>query len=102
MDLVATRIKLSLSGMFGRSGRYYEFREPVELIAETEEHGAWIHRLDALGIWTVEPGRADSLAALLELLDAEFGDYGKPDLEFDQPAATEAYKRFQQVVKRVL
>ncbi|MEZ5339343.1 MAG: hypothetical protein R3F46_13920 [bacterium] len=101
MSSVATKITFKLKGLFGKSGRYYEFSKPLDLVIETEEQGSWIHRLEALGIWTVEPERNDSVQALMEMLDAEYEEYGKPGMKFIHPAATKAHRRFQRIVKHV-
>ena len=101
MSTVATKITFKLSGLFGKSGRYYEFRTPLELVVETEEHGAWVHRLAELDIWTVEPARDDSLLALMDMLDAEYETYGNSALKFRHPAATRGHKRFHKIVKHV-
>lgn len=90
-----------LGGMFGKSGRYYEFSQPLELVAETEEGGSWIHRIEELEIWCVEPERDDSFLALMDLLDAEYEMYGNPKQKFRHPAATRNHERFQKAIKHV-
>jgi len=99
MSTVATKITFKLSGLFGKSGRYYEFRTPLELVVETDELGNWIHRIDELDIWSVEPTREDSMQSLMQIMDEHYENYGIPKLKFSSAGARKVQKLLQDTIK---
>ena len=101
MDLVATQIKLSLSGLFGKSGRYYEFSRPLELIVEQDEDGNWHHGIAELDMWAVEPERLASLHGLQETLDADYETFGKPGIELNLARAVIVQDKLRSAIKSV-
>lgn len=75
MATIASSTTISIEGIFGASGRYYRFQNPLELQIEFDEEGLWHHRLPALNIWTYEPDRNDSLRGLQEFLDTNYDTF---------------------------
>ena len=101
MDLVATQIKLSLSGLFGKSGRYYEFSRPLELIVEQVEDECWMHRIEELNLWAAEPTRAESSICFAQLFDEYYELVGLPGLELTEPAAIRQREQLLKLLKHV-
>lgn len=101
MDLVATQIKLSLSGLFGKSGRYYEFSRPLELIVEQVEDDCWMHRIEELNLWAAEPTRAESSLGFAQLFDEHYELVGLPKLQFTDPAAIRQREQLLGLLKHV-
>ena len=101
MDLVATQIKLSLTGLFGKSGRYYEFSRPLELIVEQVEDECWMHRIEELNLWAAEPTREESCQSFAQLFDEHYENYGMPGLKFEMAGARRVQKQLHDAIKLV-
>ena len=101
MDLVATKISLQLSGLFGKSGRYYEFRQPLEVIVEQDELGNWIHWLNALDIFSAEPSRMESMNSLMQIMDEHYALYAPLTEEDSSPGALQVRDRINRIIKTV-
>jgi hypothetical protein len=90
MGTVAAGIRISLSGLFGPDGRYFEFAHPLTLEVEQDADGVWEHRLPELDIWSFGPTRDDSYLGLTVLLE---GDYDLFALHSDEGLGKEALRR---------
>jgi hypothetical protein len=101
MSTIATKIQFKLSGLFGKSGRYYEFREPLELIVEQVEENCWMHRIEELNLWAAEPSRAESSISFAQLFDEHYENYGMPGLKFEMASARRVQKQLQDAIKLV-
>jgi hypothetical protein len=101
MSTIATKIQFKLSGLFGKSGRYYEFREPLELVIEQDEDGNWHHSIAELEMHAVEPQRLASLQGLQECLDVDYEVFGKPGLKLELASARQAQEKLRRVIKSV-
>ncbi|MCB1218018.1 hypothetical protein KDL44_11535 [bacterium] len=101
MDLVATRIKLSLSGIFGKSGRYYEFSGPLELVVEQIDADCWMYRIDALNLWAAEPGRSECAGSFAQLFDEHYDNYGLLDPETATEGARQVQAHLLELIKKV-
>ncbi len=101
MDLVATQIKISLTGLFGKSGRYYEFSKPLEVIVEQDELGNWIHWLNALEIFAAEPTRVESMHSLMQIIDEHYAVYGHLRDENSTAGALKIRDRLNRIIKTV-
>ena len=91
MSTVATKIVLNLAGMFGKSGRYYEFSQPLALVVEQIEEECWVFRMDELNLWAAEPSRAECAMSFAQLFDEHYELYGLLDPE----SATEGARKIQ-------
>jgi len=87
---VTAGIRISLSGLFGPDGRYFEFAYPLTLEVEQDADGVWEHRLPELDIWSFGPTRDDSYLGLSVLLE---GDYDTFALRADAELSTGARKQ---------
>ena len=101
MSTIATKIQFKLSGLFGKSGRYYEFRESLEVIVEQDELGNWIHWLNALDIFSVEPTREDSMRSLMQIMDEHFATYENLTEDNATAGALQVRFRLNRIIKTV-
>lgn len=90
-----------LNGLFGKSGRYYEFSKPLELVVEQVEENCWMYKIDALNLWAAEPGRSECAGSFAQLFDEHYENYGLIDPQSATDGALKVQAQLLEAIKQV-